>query len=157
MRCTRFRTGRSLVKIQCPAQPRSGVWSTGFGDIPADAVSKFFDQVLDTVFSPSFSIDGDTTAKTTDFIWIIDTSGQIHFAPDVSTAVALYPGCSVAVAQTIVPGDPATVDAALGWQSSSLTSAGQLYVLGSDAVGRWIAAADDGSLELATVRVPCGL
>ena len=131
-----------------PISDNSGIWSTGFGNIPADAVSKFFDQVAETVFSPTFGIDSDTTATESSHIWIIDTSGQIHFAPDVSTAIAMYPGCSVALAQTIVPGEPAAIDAALGFQSSALTSAGKLYVLGKDGVGRWIAASDDGVLAI---------
>jgi hypothetical protein len=86
----------------------------------------------------------------------VDTSGQIHFAPDVSTALALYPGCSVAVAQTIVPGNPATVDAALGWQSSALTSAGKLYVLGSDGTSRWVGIGDDNVFGLTTVSARTG-
>lgn len=127
------------------------MWSTGFGDVPADAASKFFDQVMDSVFSPTLTSDSDTTATATGFIWIVDSSGQIHFAPDVSTAIAMYPGCSVAIAQTIVPGDPATVDAALGWQSSALTSAGKFYVLGADGTGQWVGVGDDNVFGLTTV------
>jgi hypothetical protein len=126
----------------------SGAWSTRFGDVPADAVTKFYEQVADSVFNPSFTTDGDTSQRPSDFLWIVDVDGQIHFAPDVSTAVALYPGCSVALAQTIVPGDPATVDAAQAYQNTALVSAGRFYVLASDRVGRWIGVEDDGGLAI---------
>jgi hypothetical protein len=108
---------------------------------------------MDSVFSPTLTVDSDTTASPSSFIWIVDSSGQIHFAPDVSTAIAMYPGCSVAIAQTIVPGDPATVQAALGWQSSALTSAGKLYVMGNDGSGRWLGVGDDNVFGLTTVRL----
>ena len=141
--------GKKQVGGICYRAHLSGAWSTRFGNVPADAVTKFYEQVAESVFNPAFTTDGDTTQEPSDFLWIIDTSGQIHFAPDVSTAVALYPGCSVALAQTIVPGNPATVEAAQSYQSTALTSAGRFYVLGSDRVGRWISVEDDGVLSIA--------
>lgn len=121
------------------------------GPVPDNAITNIFSTArYNGDLNPYLPPAGSSISQ--QFIWVMDTSGNMLLAPDYATATTAIPGAQVMLTQTFTLGQPASLAAASAAQETSLVNPVKLYA--RDALGKiygYISIGSSGGLWLQLV------